>query len=220
MKNLYGYGLAILLFGTLWGLSEAALGGWLYSAKVSGASVVLSVIAVCILTVARKYLPITGGSTLIAAVAMLFKFLNTPFFACHLLAIVLLGVAYDAVFSAYGKFAKSRKTEVRLWTPGRALCAAAATYLGYLLFALTITYVFRYHYWADAGFEKIMGYVGLSGSIAAGCNAILAPLCFSLAHVLRKKTAALPPISARWAVGGLSAVTAAIWILAATFHLF
>ena len=79
------YILGILFFGSLWGFSEAVLGGLLYHFDVPYSSVFLTIIGFCILTVAVVYLPKTGISSAIAAIAMLYKFLNTPFFACHLL---------------------------------------------------------------------------------------------------------------------------------------
>ena len=78
------YILGVLFFSGLWGLSEAALGGALYSAKVPCSSIILTLVAFGILAVSRTYLPQKGTATLIGLFAMLFKFLNSPFFACHL----------------------------------------------------------------------------------------------------------------------------------------
>src|SRR3990172_11874219 len=112
--------LAMLFFSSLWGISEAALGGALYRANVPHASVVLSVIGFVVLTFAWVYFPRAGTGTVIAACAMLFKFLNVPFFACHLLGIFLMGVSYDVFFGVFR-------------TRSRWLSALAATYLGYAL---------------------------------------------------------------------------------------
>ncbi len=197
--------LGIVFFGTLWGLSEAAIGGTLYAGRVAHASVPLSVVGFVVLTFGRAYFPQTGTSTAIACVAMLYKFLNTPFFACHLLAIFLLGLSYDAVFGLLQK-------------RNKAICAAAATYLGYALFAFAITYAFRYRYWAAGGIVKVMRHIGLEGTMAALGNALLVPLAFRLAGRLQQKTASAPIFSARWVAGGISLITAALWILAATPH--
>ncbi len=91
--------LGILFFSGLWGISEAALGGALYGAHVSYASVPLMVIGLVILTFAGVYFPTVGMATAIAACAMLYKFLNEPFFACHLLGILLIGICYDLFFA-------------------------------------------------------------------------------------------------------------------------
>ena len=193
------YILGILFFSGLWGISEAVLGDALYRAAVPYASVYLTVIGFIILTFSRVYFPQKGTATLIAACAMLYKFLNSPFFACHLLAIFLMGVCYDIFFST------SR-------IKNRALCAAAATYLGYTLFALMITYVFRYNYWTQAGFGKILQYIGIGGTIAAiGC-AVFVPFAFRLGEQL-KTMAAMPfRLRLQLAPGGISLVTTGLWV--------
>jgi len=171
------YFLAILFFGGLWGISEAVLGDALYSANVPYASVPLTVIGFAVMTIGRVYFPQKGTATLIAACAMLYKFLNVPFFACHLLGILLTGLCYDLFFNAF---------EIRR----RWLSAVAATYLSFALFALMITYVFRYEHWVQAGFAAVLRHVGVSGSIAAFGCAILVPASFHLgervkAHLAR-----------------------------------
>ena len=159
--------LAVLFFSGLWGISEAVLGGVLYGNNVRYASVPLTIIAFVVLTFARLYSPQKGTATLIAGCAMLYKFLNEPFFACHILGIVLLGFSYDLFFNV----AKSKN---------QAISAALASYLGYALFALMMTYLFRYEYWAQGGFSKVAGHIGVSGTMAAiGC-AVFVPLAFRL----------------------------------------
>ena len=86
------YILAVLFFGGLWGLSEAVLGDALYRVNMPYASVPLTAIGFLMMTIARVYYPRRGTATLVAACAMLYKFLNVPFFACHLLGILLLSV--------------------------------------------------------------------------------------------------------------------------------
>ena len=135
------YILGVLFFASLWGLSEAALGGYLYANKFPHPSIPLTIIAFMIMTIAKIYLPQKSSSTAIGSVAMLYKFLNTPFFACHLLAIFLLGVSYDLALHLFR-------------VKNRSLLGLFATYLGYALFAFTITYVFRYHYWIEGGILK------------------------------------------------------------------
>ncbi|MFO7899749.1 MAG: hypothetical protein R6V58_11910 [Planctomycetota bacterium] len=195
--------LGVLFFGTLWGASEAMLGGALYAAGVPRASVPLTIIGFCVLTAARGYLPWPGSATLIASCALLYKFLNNPFFACHLLGIFLLGVSYDLVFGLSGE-------------KRRALSAAAATYLGYALFGLLITYVFRYSYWAREGFPKIAEYVGVSGTMAAVGNALLVPVVARAMHAARAQAPGRPERRVRLARGGASLLTVALWALCLT----
>ena len=194
------YLLGILFFSALWGASEAGLGGVLYRAHVPYSSVSLTVIAFIILSIARVYLPQKGSATLIASIAMLYKFLNAPFFACHLLAIFLLGISYDVVFSLFKEKSK-------------ALFGLSATYLGYVLFALTITYVFRYHYWIEEGLPRIMRYVGISGTAASLANALLVPVSLRLGHAIREKVANPFQLKPTIAAGSVSLVTAGLWVL-------
>ncbi len=89
----------LLFFSGLWGLSEAVLGQALYSRNVPYASVPLTVAGLGVLTFARTFYPQRGIATAIAALALLYKFLNAPFFACHLLGILMTGVCYDLFFN-------------------------------------------------------------------------------------------------------------------------
>jgi hypothetical protein len=195
------YVLGILFFGALWGVSEAALGGWMYAAGIrQAAPVVLAVIAFGLLTLGRRYVPLPGSSAAMGALAMLFKYLSAPDYLCHLLAIFLLGAGYDVVYS----LARGR---------GKPLIGLAGTYLGFALFALSITYVFRYHWWIAEGWPKVLRYVGISGTIAAACNAAIVPLSDWLGRRLWR--GALEKVPARgWAFRAVSVVTAGLWVLA------
>ena len=198
--------LAMLFFSSLWGISEAALGGFLYRANVPYASVPLSVIGFVVLTFAWAYFPRAGTGTAIAACAMLFKFLNEPFFACHLLGILLMGGCYDLFF---GVFKMHRR-----W-----LAAAAATYLGYALFALMITYVFRYAPWTEGGFVKVLAHVGIGGSFAALANAVLVPLSFRAGERLKKSLGSPFAPRLQWSTGLISATTFALWAMVTATYL-
>lgn len=199
--------LGILFFSGLWGISEAVLGDALYRADVAYASVYLTIVAFIILTFARVYFTATGISTLIAACAMLYKFLNSPFFACHLLGIVLLGVCYDLFFSTFK-------------INNRTVGAVSATYLSYALFALMITYVFRYPIWAQAGFGKVLRHIGFDGTLAAlGC-AVVVPLSFRLGERLKAKFATPFALRLQPAAGGVSLVTTALWVFSIAVYFF
>lgn len=199
--------IGILFFGGLWGISEAVLGGTLYRAGVPYASVPLTIIGFIVMTIAKVYFPQKGTATLIAACAMLYKFLNVPFFACHLLGILLMGLSYDLFFSVFK--IKSR------W-----LSAAAAVYLNYTLFALLITYVFRYEYWVQGGFIEVLRHVGISGSMAAlGC-AVLLPVSFRLAERLKTNYATPFKLRLQLVPGGVLAATVGLWIFSITTYLF
>jgi len=196
------YILGILFFGSLWGFSEAVFGGFLYGRGTQFASAPLAVIGFAILTIARIYMPRRGSSTLIGALAMLYKFLNTPFFACHLLAIFILGLSYDLVFNF-------KKIE------NKAILGVLATYLGYILFALTITYVFRYHHWTEGGLPKILRYIGISGTLAAIGNFVFVPIAFRIGRTLRERAVNPFDFKSIFATGSVSIITLAIWFAGA-----
>ena len=191
--------LGILFFGGLWGISEAVLGDALYSANVPYASVPLTIIGFAIMAVAHVYFPRIGTATLIAACAMLYKFLNVPFFFCHLLGILLMGMCYDLFFNV-------------LKIKSRSLSATAAVYLNYILFALMITYAFRYEHWVQAGFAGVLQHVLISGSMAAlGC-AILVPVSFRFGMQIKANFAGPFSLKPEFVPGGVLAVTIGLWI--------
>jgi hypothetical protein len=189
-----------LFFGGVWGLSEATLGDALYRAGIPYASVPLTAIGFVVLTFARAYFPRPGTATLIASFALLYKFLNAPFFACHLLGIVLMGVCYDVFFNGF---------RIRpAW-----LAAGLATYANYAAFALMITYVARYSHWVQGGFTKVLEHVGVSGSMAAIACALLVPLSLQLCGKL--KSAVATPFA--WRISpvptAIVGLTAGLWVL-------
>jgi len=191
--------LGVLFFGGLWGISEAVLGDALYSGNVPYASVPLTVIGFVLMAIAYVYFPQKGTALLIAACAMLYKFLNVPFFACHLLGILLMGMCYDLFFSV-------------LKIKSRSLSAAAAVYLNYVLFALMITYVFRYEHWVQAGFAGVLQHVLISGSMAALACAILVPASFRLGRQIKANTARPFNLRLQFVPSGVLAVTIGLWI--------
>ena len=201
------YVLGILFFSGLWGISETVLGDALYRADVPYASVPLTIIGFVILTFAKVYFPQKGTATIIAGCAMLYKFLNAPFFACHLLGILIIGVCYDAAFGAFK-------------IKNRSLCAAAATYINYALFALMITYVFGYYHWVQGGVGKLLEHVAITGTIAAlGC-AVFVPLSFRLGQQLKVKSAMPFRLQFQLAPGSVSLVTTGLWALGIAVYLF
>ena len=197
--------LGILFFSGLWGISEAVLGAALYKADVPFASVSLTVIGFIILTFACVYFPQRGTAILIAGLAMLYKFLNEPFFACHLLAILLMGVCYDFLFNVL----KMRKS---------FLPSALVAYLNYASFALLITYVFRYGSWPQAGFVKVIRHIGINGSIAAlGC-AVLLPLSLHMAQRLKANFVSPFKLQLRIASYSISAFTIGLWVFGISWY--
>ena len=201
------YILGILFFSGLWGISEAGLGGVLYKAEIAHASVILTVIGLVILTFANVYFPRKGTATAIAGLAMLYKFLNAPFFACHLLGIFLTGLCYDLFLNVF---------KIR----NRSVSAAATVYTSYTLFALMITYLARYEHWVQGGFGKVLNHIGVGGTIAALLCAILVPLSYRAAERL-KISSPMPFVYRRQLLpGSVLFATAGLWVFGLAVCLF
>lgn len=220
--------LAILLFSGLWGLSEAVLGDALYTASVPYASVYLTAIAFFLLAAARSFVPWTGSATVIALLAMLYKLINVPFFACHLSAIALLGLSFDAAWAMGSRSARrSGAAENAGWAraghasvPLLALRGVVACYLGHLFFVVAMVYGFRSEFWLEKGLAGAVHYVGVAGSLAAlGC-AVMTPLGARLGARWRDRAAspALPQGALRPAGLAGIIVSAGLWIYGVTGH--
>lgn len=150
----------LVLFGSLWGMSEVFIGGALYNANVPRASVYLSVWAVFILVAARGVLNRPSSSAAVGIISSAYKLANAAPFFCHILGILFLAIAFDLAFSLL------RKDERRF--SSRTLSVSmVGVYGGHTLFALFVTYIIRYPYWGEAGLPKVLDHVLINGSLVA-----------------------------------------------------
>jgi hypothetical protein len=146
--------------------------------------------------VASRFVPWRGAATVIALLAMLYKFLNVPFFGCHLTGIALLGLSFDLVFgwgalparAAAGPAPAGRRSALVA-----GLKAALACYLGHLLFFLAMVFVFRSEHWVRQGIGGLWRHVGVGGSLAAAGCALAVPAGFALGRRLRAGVSASVP---------------------------
>jgi len=150
----------LVLFGSLWGMSEVFIGGALYNANVPRASVYLSLFAVFILAMARGMLDRPGSSTAVGIIAAAYKLVNAAPFFCHIYGILFLAVAFDLAFSLL----KRDEARFSLQTVAALI---TGIYGGHSLFALFMTYIIRYSYWVEAGLPKVLDHVFINGSLAA-----------------------------------------------------
>jgi len=187
------YILGVLFFSGLWGLSEAVLGGALYSAQVPFSSVILTLIAFSILSISRAYLPQKGTATLIGLCAMLFKFFNAPVFACHFLGIAMAGVSFDLFVSV-------------LNIKYKAIAGFAAAFFNYAAFAVFMTFIIRYQYWTGS-LDKFYGHIIGGIYAAAGC-AIVVPVMLKAGQLIKSKLEM--PVVLKHAT--VSLTTAGLWI--------
>jgi len=194
--------IALLLFGSLWGMSELWGGDFLYNSGVPFASAWLSAFAVFILAVARGVVNKPGSSTAIGITALLFKLAGAAPFYCHLLAIVMLGASFDLVATLALK--RTDKPLLR-----RGLTGVLGVYIGHASFALLLTYVIRYSFWAEEGLPRILNYVFVSGTITAVAAAVLFPLGFRVGADAGRVKARRPG----WATAVAGFVVIVLWTL-------
>ncbi len=196
----------VLAFGSLWGFGEVFAGEFLYAQAVPRASVWLTAFAFFILGLCRGLFNRPGSSTVLGAVAALFKLVNAAPYWCHLLGIVFIGLVFDLGATAWMK----RETRRTL---GTALTGVVAALGGYALFAVTITYVARFEPWLQGGLDKILDHIFIGGSLAAIAGAFLVPLGYKLG--LRSDLA----FEGRrdWAFAGSLGVLVLLWTLGRVF---
>jgi hypothetical protein len=192
----------VLFLGSLWGLSEVIGGKALYGSDVPRASLWLTSWALFVLALGRGLFDKPGSSTAIAAIAALYRTTNASPFFCHVCGILFLGIAFDAAAALF-----SRLTAGKPWRWG--LTGIGSAYGGNALFALIMTYVIRYRYWADAGLPKVLDHIFVGGSLAALAAVLLVP--FARAVGARGKPVLLR--RAGWSLTGALFLSLVIWIV-------
>ena len=94
--------LIVLMAGSVWGISEAVGGAYLYAQEVAYSSILLSVVGLTILSLARFLVPVRGSSLLLVAVALGYRWLNVGFYGCHLGAMLCFGGVFEILASGIG----------------------------------------------------------------------------------------------------------------------
>ncbi|MGB8951405.1 MAG: hypothetical protein WCC06_01875 [Candidatus Aminicenantales bacterium] len=190
----------LLLFGSLWGMSEVIGGEVLYNNNIPHASVWLTAWALFILGLGRGIINKAGTSTVIGCVAAVFKLVNASPYFCHILGIFFLGLAFDLASTLLMK--NERKISYR-----SLLTGVLSVYSGYALFALTITYIVRFEPWVGGGINKVLDHIFIVGSLAALASLVLVPLGYKTGitgEVMIKRRSSWP-----WAVTGV----VLLWVL-------
>jgi hypothetical protein len=193
----------LFLFGSIWGINEVFLGEILYRNEVQNSSVILTVMALFLLAVSRGMINKPGSSTSIGTFAVLFRLANTAPSYCHLLGIFLLGATFD-VFSSL--LIKNKEHAPLRWGAAGMLSA----FVNNSLFALLMTYAFRYEYWIAGGFSKVSQHIFISGSIIAVIAALIVPLGFFAG----KNGGILLDQRPRWSYAGTILGSIALWAVA------
>lgn len=193
----------LFLFGSIWGINEVFLGEILYRNDIQNSSVILTVMALFLLAISRGMINKPGSSALIGAFAVLFRLANTAPSYCHLLGIFLLGATFD-VFASL--LMKSEEKMPLKW----GLAGVLSAFGNNVLFALSITYLFRYEYWVSGGFPKIANHIFVNGSITALLAAFLVSLGF-LAGINGGLFADRRPL---WSYASTIVGSIALWMIA------
>lgn len=190
----------ILLFASLWGISEVIGGEAFYRNNVPHASVWLSAWAFLVLALGRGLVNKPGSSTVIGGIAALYKLINAAPYFCHLLGIFILGLTFDVFASVLIK--EERKKS--FWP---ALSGALSAYTGYALFALVITYIVRYDRWVTGGWPKVSDHIFIGGSYAALAALLAVPVGYWIGvngWILARRRS-------RWAYAGALVALAVLW---------
>jgi len=185
----------VLLAGSVWGISEAVGGSFLYANGVPFASVFLSLVGLVVLCLARSLVPVVGSSLALAAIAVGYRWLNVGYYPCHICAILCFGGVFEIMASTLGV--------ERLKHRGSQMALGAGTgVLGFALFAAVMTLAVRYSYWtSDPG--KVTGYM-TEGALVAAAGLVLSPAMYTLAGRIESRVNAAV-LARPAAVFGLSA---------------
>jgi len=195
--------LGFLFFGSIWGFSEATFGDWLYSQEIPHASIYLATIAFIIIASSKVFLSYRWTGTMIGLIAMLFKLVNVPFFACHLLAIFLLGAGFDIACELVTRLYAGRFS--------LPVIGMVGNYIGRALFAVIITYVVQYYYWTEVGLPKVIDYIFISGSISALIGAVAVPIGNLLGKNVREFS--WTKLHPRFSIAAVFVTILGIWII-------
>jgi hypothetical protein len=182
----------LVLLASAWGLSEL----------VGGDTLWLTARAVFLLAAARALVNRPGSSTALAAVAVLFKSVNTAPYLCHLVGIALLGIAFDIAATLLWR--KDRRPLLRAGVTG-----AGSAFLSASLFAATMVWILRYKSWADGGLSRVGEHTFYSGGRGALIALIAAPIGLWLGSLLARQATGHP----RTVFYTATAVCLAVWVV-------
>jgi len=149
--------MGIILFGSIWGLSEVLIDKLISPVESLPRGAVLSVVAILILATGRVVLERPGSSVVLGLIAGVFKLLNLPFFPCKVFAVLLLAGTFEVVYHLMG----------RIKGHLRGFIGSVTLWVCFTAFALIMTYLVKYRWWAEGGLPKVLHYILVDGSYAA-----------------------------------------------------
>lgn len=195
----------ILLIGSLWGMLEVLLWDVWHLQGWTHASTVLAVVALFCLTAGRRVLDIPGSSLAIALVACLYKFASVAFFLCQMTGVLTLAATFEIVALLTSRY-PGRESALRPY-----LLGFLTVYPAFFAFAFLSAFVTLVPYWAEAGWARVLPYLGWGALVATLGAAVASAIGWStgarlsgLERALRWKVA-LPSAVLMWAVAVLHA---------------
>ncbi len=191
--------LSLVLFGSLWGLSELGIGEMALARSIPRAPI-LTAIGILFLVLARRLWATPGSSLSLAATAGAFKFLQHPVWGCKIAAVLMVGAIFDITFSLYEARQAHRADSVSLG--GVLAMSAFATFASFIAFAPFAKYILQNPYWAIVG--KMNNYMFVQGAIA---TVLAIPAAWAGLVIARRFAAGSERwTDARWAAYRIAAV--------------
>jgi hypothetical protein len=182
----------VAALASAWGLVEL----------IGGETVWLTAAGLFTLATGRALVNRFGMSSAMAAVAVLFKSVNTSPYFCHLVGIALLGIAFDLMATLWWR--DDRRSYLRA-----AVAGVLSAYVSCFAFAAAMTWAFRYRFWADGGLARVGEHTLYSGSRGALAALVVAPLGLWLGRQLMRQADGHPRAVLRASV----VVGLALWAL-------
>ncbi len=204
---------SVILFGSLWGLSELGIGELSLTGGIPRAPI-LTAAGLLFLVLARRLWNTPGSSFALAAIASAFKFLQHPVWGCKIAAVLMVGAIFDIGFSAFQARQRRPAGAAPILSLRAALTLApVVTFVSFVLFAYFARDVLHNPYWGMPA--KMIDYQFVQGPIAAVLSIPAALVGYKAAERLLRDSAVWD--AGRWltyrvtaAVSGVSGVLLAL----------
>lgn len=216
-KELLDLAVGVILFGSLWGLLEATLGGWLHALNLPYKGAIMAnlgftIMAAAVAVYKRPTLPVGLG-----LVAASFKLLDVLIFSLSPLArkvvnpamaIILEAMAFQAAVSLMWRPYQRREL-------ARAGAGMLGMYLAYIGIALGFFYILHRGPRDVTDPLGLIGFALQDGTIAALAALVATPLGHRLGELSRARKERLVLHNPRLLYRGALALAAACWLGAA-----
>jgi hypothetical protein len=172
--------IVIVAAGILWGLSEIFLGDVFYKFDIPMRAASMTAIGLMLLVASRFAYDRPGSSTAVALLAGGLRCMVPHLYICHLTAIALEGLAFDATWTSLR--AGEKESLKRAW-----LSASIGAFLGSVAFGFLGAYVFGFGRWVAAGPTGILAWTLRTGAFASVLLLGLVPVAGRIAAYLARK---------------------------------